>query len=383
MSQPNLTENLDIIAQSDLEIQLLDGDMNIIQKLDDEPNDVGGMTAAELKAEFDKAGNIIKKYINETLVPAVLADDATEAARAAAEEQRINAERFRIYAEQNRARAEEFRALAEENRANAEKERVSAEAARAAAEQSRSAAEAGRQSAEEARETAETARATAEEKRNVWEAYDPAKAYQVMNKVSWEGASYLCRRACTGVKPDNTGYWLLIAGRGRDGYVAEGSGLYGFHIDDDGDLILTYEGDTPPGYAINGDGDLVATLDGGQTLDLGRVTGAPGAPGKDNLPNAVTLSGAEQSLVLDNNVEYRCAGALTSLTVTGFGAPPAGKAALYSIVFVAGDGITVTLPDTAIWAVAEPVWTAGSTYWITWTALGDKYLAVWAEAPNG
>lgn len=44
-------------------------DMSIIGKLDDEPNDVGGLTAAELKAKFDEAGEEIKKYINETLIP--------------------------------------------------------------------------------------------------------------------------------------------------------------------------------------------------------------------------------------------------------------------------------------------------------------------------
>lgn len=44
-------------------------DMVIIQKLDDEPNDVGGLTAAELKAKFDEGGEAIKEYINETLVP--------------------------------------------------------------------------------------------------------------------------------------------------------------------------------------------------------------------------------------------------------------------------------------------------------------------------
>lgn len=44
-------------------------DLNIIQALDDEPNDVGGLTAAQLKAEFDKAGNAIKTYINGTLIP--------------------------------------------------------------------------------------------------------------------------------------------------------------------------------------------------------------------------------------------------------------------------------------------------------------------------
>lgn len=53
-----------------------DHDMDIIQKLDDEPNDVGGLTAAELKAKFDEPGNVVKQYMNETLIPAV--DDAVD-----------------------------------------------------------------------------------------------------------------------------------------------------------------------------------------------------------------------------------------------------------------------------------------------------------------
>lgn len=69
--EKRLTADMNVVANSNLEIQLLDGDLNIIQKLDDEPNDVGGLTSAELKAKFDESGNIIKKYINETLIPAV------------------------------------------------------------------------------------------------------------------------------------------------------------------------------------------------------------------------------------------------------------------------------------------------------------------------
>lgn len=46
-------------------------DMAIIQKLDDEPNDVGGLSAAELKAKFDEGGEAIKEYINNTLLPNV------------------------------------------------------------------------------------------------------------------------------------------------------------------------------------------------------------------------------------------------------------------------------------------------------------------------
>ena len=46
-------------------------DMNIIAALDDEPNDVGGMTASELKAKFDEGGNALKTYLNGTLLPAL------------------------------------------------------------------------------------------------------------------------------------------------------------------------------------------------------------------------------------------------------------------------------------------------------------------------
>lgn len=48
-------------------------DLNIIQKLDDEPNDVGGLTAAELKAKFDEAGLIIQNWLNTVLLPALVA----------------------------------------------------------------------------------------------------------------------------------------------------------------------------------------------------------------------------------------------------------------------------------------------------------------------
>lgn len=46
-------------------------DMAIISTLDDEPNDVGGLTAAELKAKFDEGGQAIKQFLNETLTPQI------------------------------------------------------------------------------------------------------------------------------------------------------------------------------------------------------------------------------------------------------------------------------------------------------------------------
>lgn len=156
--EKKLTADLNVVANSNLEIESLNGDLNIIQKLDDEPNDVGGLTSAQLKAKFDEAGNTIKTYINDTLIPAILADDATEAAREAAEQERVTAE-------QGRVSAEEARVAAETARDSAETVRQSAETARSGAESTRQSKEAARQAAETARANAETERQAAENSR--------------------------------------------------------------------------------------------------------------------------------------------------------------------------------------------------------------------------
>ncbi len=50
-------------------------DMKIIQALDDEPNDVGGLSAEELKAKFDEAGILLQTWINNTFIPALIAEN--------------------------------------------------------------------------------------------------------------------------------------------------------------------------------------------------------------------------------------------------------------------------------------------------------------------
>ena len=367
--EKRLTADLNVVANSNLEIQLLDGDLNIIQKLDDEPNDVGGLTSAELKAKFDESGNIIKKYINETLIPAVLAEDATEesrkqaeaarvaaeqgrvtaeegrvsaetareqaetartsaetargnaesqrasaettrvgnettrnqgeTARVAAENARANAETGRSQAEQNRAQSETARdqaetarrnsenirgtseterAQAERNRASAENNRVSAEAsrsqgeaARKGAESTRQANETARQNAESARQTAETNRAQTETARNVWENYDSTKGYQPGNKVYWQGSSYVCLKACSGISPENGVYWQLVV---RSGFTSDSA--FGFDVVN-GRLLCYYSGDTPPPFRLGDDGHLYVDLD--KTYDLGKVTSGSSSGG--------------------------------------------------------------------------------------------------------
>lgn len=135
MSLTPLNEDLDIIQS--LVIPSIEDDLDIIQKLDDEPNDVGGLTAAELKAKFDEAGNTIKTYLNDTLVPQ-LSDTVAEAEeRAKAEAERIANEESRATAELAREEAEKARVAAEDIRVATENERISAEEARKAAEVSR------------------------------------------------------------------------------------------------------------------------------------------------------------------------------------------------------------------------------------------------------
>lgn len=172
MPNTQFTDNLNIISESNLEIELLDGDLSIIQKLDDEPNDVGGLSAQQLKAKFDESGITIQRYINEKLIPAVLAEHAVEVQRAANEAQRqeneaqrIGNENARQTAESGRAKNEQTRTAAENTRAANESARVAAEAIRFANEEQRVTDERGRASAESARANAESLRAAAEDNR--------------------------------------------------------------------------------------------------------------------------------------------------------------------------------------------------------------------------
>lgn len=108
-----------------------------------------------------------------------------------------------------------------------------------------------------------------------------------------------------------------------------------------------------------------------------------GAPIADQ-PRVVEVSGAELALALTNNTEVHCTDPVTALAIDGFAAGNEGRVEQWGIVFTASaGGITVTVPDTLIWAVAEPVFTAGSTYWLSVVPLGDKYLAAWTEVDDG
>lgn len=53
-------------------------DLDVIQKLDNEPNDVGGLSAEDLKAKFDEAPNAVKTWLNNVLLPFLESKDAAQ-----------------------------------------------------------------------------------------------------------------------------------------------------------------------------------------------------------------------------------------------------------------------------------------------------------------
>ena len=91
----------------------------------------------------------------------------------------------------------------------------------------------------------------------------------------------------------------------------------------------------------------------------------------------VSLTGTAVTKALLPNVQYECAGAVTSLTLT-FRAADVWTQPEYSVLFTAGEGLTVSVPEGVRWAVTEPVWVAGCGYALTFIPLGSGYLGLWS-----
>ena len=63
-------------------IPLFEEDLNIISRLGDYPGSEDGLTPEELKAKFDMSANLIKKYLNEKVIPNInIAIDVDELTR--------------------------------------------------------------------------------------------------------------------------------------------------------------------------------------------------------------------------------------------------------------------------------------------------------------
>lgn len=185
---------------------------------------------------------------------------------------------------------EAAREQAEATRKENESQRQTNEQARQTAETGRETAEGARAANETQRQENEAARQTAEQARNAFEDYDSSKAYVPGNKVAWQGSSYVCTAACTGIAPPDATHWLLMAKKGTDGATMPAYGLFGFDVDPDtGALRLYYTGDTPPDFSLDADGHLIYTLDSGVFVDIGKVVGAAGPQGD---PGITTMTQA-------------------------------------------------------------------------------------------
>ena len=96
-------------------IETFNEDVEVITKLEDEPNAVGGMTADELKAAFDQASVAIKGYLNGVVVPGV--NGAASEAESAAEDVTQLREDVEGYRESTDAEIEAVRGDVEDNAA--------------------------------------------------------------------------------------------------------------------------------------------------------------------------------------------------------------------------------------------------------------------------
>lgn len=87
------------------------------------------------------------------------------------------------------------------------------------------------------------------------------------------------------------------------------------------------------------------------------------------------VSAAE--LTLSNNTEYRFAFPLSSLNIKGFNRGDNAFTEVWSVCFVAGEDISVSIPSNVHWSVAEPVFTKGYTYYLSFIPFDGRILGVW------
>ncbi len=153
------------------------------------------------------------------------------------------------YVYESRTAAEEAQAAAEAAESSALSARDRAETAATNASNSASAAQTARTGAETAQGRAETARDRAEDALT-------KQPYVAQSNYTWrvwnaQTQSYID----TGV--DARGVEGREGPQGRDGVVIDiGMASYSFTVNDDGDLILSYGGDTPPSLQIDNEGYL-------------------------------------------------------------------------------------------------------------------------------
>lgn len=169
---------------------------------------------------------------------------------------------------------------------------------------------------------ANRAQSASESERNALESSESAKTAESNAKISEQSSAESARQSeearqaienmtasAVSVGPDaepyvkktssggvvNLEFGLRDGEPGPPGYTVPADGLYAFHIDENGDLIITYTGEEIPPFSINQNGDLIYTLAGNE-VNIGHVVGGGGTGGTMNytdLINKPRINGVE------------------------------------------------------------------------------------------
>ena len=91
----------------------------------------------------------------------------------------------------------------------------------------------------------------------------------------------------------------------------------------------------------------------------------------------IVSDSSEAELNLSNNTEYRFSSPVSRLAITDFAKGDSELSEVWSVCFTAGENISVSIPASVEWAVAEPSFTAGYTYYLSFIPFNDKILGVW------
>ena len=156
------------------------------------------------------------------------------------------------------------------------------------------------------------------------------------------------------------------------------SDWWGVSIDENGDLILTYEGSTPPDVEIDENGDLIYTIDDGTEINLGHVgTGGGGSGGSDGVTDLNGVTGA-LTLAAEGLSDISTSGnTITINTEIPFGQSTSSASTSYKFVSISGfslvTGAVVCVEFTNTNTASAPALNVSST--------GAKSIRIGSSAP--
>ena len=186
-------------------------------------------------------------------------------------------------------------------------------------EQSRIAADDSATSASEAEESADAANTSMLNAEKSAEESEKAKQAIFDMSVSAETLPPFDQAKAEKIVTGDTVHIKFSIPQGFSGSTVDASGLYGFHVDENGYLILSYTGENPPDFRIDENGDLIYTIND-QDVNIGHVVIEGGGTGGgttdyNNLQNKPSING----IVLQGNVSS------TSLGIKDGEQGPAGQ----------------------------------------------------------